>query len=476
VQAGKQAYQFYANEDALEYLSQACEILEDLAPELVGQERQENLNQQFELLSWQRNVCNMMGDREREFALLQQLQELAEITADREQQVEVMSRLATYYWHVGKLHEAEQTARKALEIAQEHGDERGEQYALERIARVLWTRRDPRSMEYATRALTLAQRLGDRARQGRLTNLIGNLYTDSLGDPERALNYFNQALEICRDTHNPYEEAWTLWGLGGLAMLVDDYTAALKHLSEARRIAEEIGATLQVGWDIYHSGDAWYNLGDFQQALENYQQALDIFGTAQHPRGKVRALVSIGLAHLALGRLDEARDYLEPARQRSEDRNDTGLMFRSYQALVSYYLAVGTEDSVGDAIRLSNRIINLAEEEGNLEQELLGYHLRAIGFFARSNLQEALSNSSRAVSVLERISHIESPKIASAQILFTHSRLAGAMGQLDTARQYLRKAHQDVLRQADLIEDDQLRSNFLNNILVNREIMAAVEG
>ena len=297
-----------------------------------------------------------------------------------------------------------------------------------------------------------------------------------LSDPDRALNYFNQALEICRETGNPYEEAWTLWGLGGLAMLVDDYTAALEHLSEAQRIAEEIGATLQVGWDMYHSGDAWYNLGDFQRALENYQQALDIFDSAQHPRGKVRALVSIGLAHLALGRLDEAQDYLEPAKQRSEDRNDTGLMFRSYQALVSYYLAVGTGDSLVNAMRLSNRIIKLAEEESNLEQELLGYHLRAIGFYARNNLREALANSGRAVSLLENINHIESPKITSAQILFTHSRLAGAMGQLDTARHYLQKAHQDMLRQANLIDDDQLRFNFLNNILVNREIMSAIEG
>ncbi len=472
-QAGERAYQFYANDEALEYLSQAVEILEDVAPELLGGERLANLRDQFELLSWQRNVCNMMGDREREFSILQSLQELAEAMADKERWVEVMSRLSTYYWHVGKLDQAEETARKALKVAHDNRNQRGEQYALERIARVLWTRRDSQAMDYATRSLELAQKLNDRPRQGRLTTLIGNIYTDTLRDPERAAIFFEQAIEICRETNNPYEEAWTLWGMAGMAMLVDNYLQAQQYLTQARKIAQDIGATLQVGWDIYHLGDVWYSLGDYQQSLESFQQAKEIFEKSHHSRGELRATISLGVALATTGRFDEARAHLEQALRLAEERKDWGLLFRSYQALSDFYRQLGGEDNLSNAVRLSNRIIQMAAQYHNPEHEFLGYYLRAAGFFGLRNLQEALKSSTRAVTQLEQITYIESPKVTAAEIYYTHSKISGAMGQFDTSRRYLQKAHSDVLRRANLITDEQLRAGFLNNIPINREILAA---
>jgi predicted ATPase len=379
-QAGEQAYKFYANQEAIDHLSQAVDILEDIAPELVGADRNYNLRQQFELLSWQRSVSNMMGDREQELVALERLQALAEVIDDTEHWIEVLSRLSTYYWHVGKLNEAQATAEKALHLARENNNLQGEQYALERIARVLWTQRDPEAMDYAAQSMELAQQLNDRVREGRLTNLIGNIYTDTLRDPDRAAIFFNQALAICRETNNPYEEAWTLWGMGGLAMLTDDFSAALGFLQQARQIAEDIGASLQLGWDIYHMGDAWYNLGDYQQAVEHYRQAQELFDAGQHPRGQIRALISVGAGHMALQQLDVAYEHLEQAMHQAEERNDSGLMFRCYQSLVKYHVALDSNDSLTTAVRLSNRIIKLAEEENDFEHELLGYHLRATGF------------------------------------------------------------------------------------------------
>jgi len=157
---------------------------------------------------------------------------------------------------------------------------------MEQIARVLWTRREADSMTYAAQALLIAQDLDDRPREGRLTELVGHIYSDTLHDPERAAIYFDQALKICRETGSRIEEAWTLWGMGGLALLLDDYTRALQHYLQAKKIAENIGATLQVGWDLYYMGDAWYNLGNSARALDHYQQAQAIFNAGHHSRVK----------------------------------------------------------------------------------------------------------------------------------------------------------------------------------------------
>ncbi|MCB0214125.1 MAG: AAA family ATPase, partial [Anaerolineae bacterium] len=293
-EAGAKASEVHANEEAVDYLSQAHEILEDLAPELEGDARQANLEARFELLSQQRDVCNMMGDRDREFVVLHMMLDLADQLDDKIRRLKTMTQMSTYYWHIGNLVEAEQTAREALYMSRTHDDEAGQQSALERIARVLWTQRDPRSMEYATQALALAQKLRDRPREGRLTELVGHIFIDTLYEPDRAAFYFEQALKICEETNNPYEAAWTLWGMGKQATLISNYPLALEHFAEAKKTAESIGATLQVGWDLYHAGNAWYNLGDYDQSLELLQHAQSIFETSQHPRGKIYGTTSIG--------------------------------------------------------------------------------------------------------------------------------------------------------------------------------------
>jgi tetratricopeptide (TPR) repeat protein len=401
------------------------------------------------------------------------MQAVAEALADQQRWVEAMSRLATYYWEVGQLSQAEETAKQALTVAQQNGDKSGEQYCLEQIARVYWTRRDSESMAYAAQALVIAQELGDRQREGRLTELVGNIYTDTLNDTDRATIYFEKALEICRETGNRIEEAWTLWGMGGLALLIDDYTLALERYGQAREISEDIGASLQAGWDLYHMGDAWYNLGDRDQAQSHYEQAQLIFNASHHQRGKVYALISLGLVFLAWDQLDEAGTYLEQAKRQAEARNDLTLMFRSYQALSAYYRLLGGEENLSDAIRFSNRIIKLAGEGGHFEHQLLGYFLRGAGFFELGDLSEAFKSSDLAIRQLEQLIYLHSPQIPEAEIYFRHSCITGALGRIDTAQLYRQKAYAETIRKTELIDDDRRRRLFLDKVPLNQEILAA---
>jgi tetratricopeptide (TPR) repeat protein len=398
---------------------------------------------------------------------------VAECLQDQQRWVEAMSRLATHYWQVGQLKRAEKLARRALEVARQHSDKRGETHSLEQIARVLWTQRDAESMVYAGEALVIAQELGDRRSEGRLTELIGQIYTDTLHDAERAAIYLDEALKIIREVGSPIEEAWTLWGLGGLALLVNDYAGAIQRYSEARDISSSIGASLQVGWDLYRMGDAWYNLGDLEQAQQHYEQAQLIFNAAQHMRGKIYSLISLGLVFMARGQLDEAAAYLEQGLRQAEEQNDLPLMFRGYQAISANYRLQGGEENLTNAIRLSNRLIKLAAEGGHFEPEILGYHLRAMGFVELRDWPAALRSSELAVQRLDRCTYLHSPQISVAEIYYRHSRILTALGQLEPARSYWQKAYDELMRTADLIADPQQRQDFLEKAPLNREILTA---
>lgn len=475
-QAGDIARQVQANAEAVGYFSQAREVLEDAAIDMSGEMLRSNLVQRFELLSRERAILHLMSDRERELNALEALQEVAEALEDSTRWVEVMSRLALYYWQVGRLNQAEKVARQGLEVAQKHNDRRGEQYCLEQIARVLWTRRDANSMSFAAQALLIAQELGDRRREGRLTELVGHIYTDTLHDPERAAIYFERALGICRETGNRLEEAWTLWGMGGLALLVNDYPRALNLFGQAKEIAESMGATLQVGWDLYDTGNAWYNLGNYEQARTSYEQAQVIFNTSLHQRGKIYALISLGLVFMATDQLDAASTYLEQAMRQSEERQDTTLIFRSYEALAAYYQLLGGDDHLTYAIRLSNQVIKLAAEGDHFEHELLGHHLRSASLFQLSEFDDALKSSSLAVGQLDRLTYIHSLQISAAEIYYNHSQILAALGQTAQAQHYLQKAQAETMRKANLIADEDQRRDFLDSVSINREILDASRG
>ncbi|MBN1991255.1 MAG: protein kinase [Anaerolineae bacterium] len=469
--AGEAAYRVYANAEAVDYFEQAQEILEDTAPDLNNDELEANLGQQFELLRHSRQIFNFLGNRKRELNVLEKMLAVAEDMGDKQRWVEAMSRQATYHWEVGKLNQAESIARQGLKVAQENGDRRGELYCMEQIARVLWTRRNPNSMSFAAEALMIAQDLGDRRHEGRLNELVGHIYSDTLNDPERAALYYDQALKICRETGNRINETWTLWGMGGLALLVDDYTKAMQYYQQAKKISENMGASLQVGWDLYHMGDAWYNLGNYGHALDHYQQAQVIFNTSNHQRGQIYALISLGLVAMANAQPNEAGTFLEQALQRAEERNDLTLILRSYQALATYYRLLGGEENLTNAVRLSNRIIKLTAEGGHYEHELLGHYLRGASFYELRDLTEARKSSSIAVDRLEQLTYLHSPQISTAEIYFGHNRILNTLGQAGPAQVYLQKAYAETMRKANLIADPQQRRDFLHNVPINRTIV-----
>ncbi len=467
-QAGNAALQIYANDESVDYFNQAREILEDIAPDLTSEALQQNLTEQFEILTQERMILNLIGDRNRELTVLQKLEEVAKLLDDQLRWVEVMSRLSSYYWQVGKLQQAEEVAQQGLTMARQNNDKEGESYCLEQIARVLWTQRNTNSMSYATQALVIAQELQEQQREARLMTLVGHIYADMLHDEARATLHFDQALKICRESHNRIEEAWTLWGIGRLALFVNDYERALARYSEAKVISENIGATLQVGWDLYYMGDTWYSLGDYDQALKYYEQSETIFNNSYHLRGKIYTLISLGLVYIVQKDLDKAKTTLEQAMQQAEDRNDLTLMFRSYQALSAYYRLLEGENNFAYAIRLSNRIIKLANEGHYVEHELLGHYLRGEGFYALGNLSESLKSSNMAMKLLEQSPYIHSPQISAADIFYCHSLILVALGRPDESLLYQQKAYDEIMRKARLITDEKLRRLFLNHVGMHR--------
>jgi hypothetical protein len=98
-----------------------------------------------------------------------------------------------------------------------------------------------------------------------------------------------------------------------------------------------------------------------------------------------------------------------------------------------------------------------------------GYGIAACLHLALAEIDEALDFSSKGVQLMESIPWPWRPE----RTLFIHSRVLQAMGRHEEADEYLRQAYEWVMLVAGKTSDEDLRRSWLENVQVNRDILAA---
>ena len=131
--------------------------------------------------------------------------------------------------------------------------------------------------------------VGNRAGEAATLNNIGPVY-DGLGERQRALDYYGQALPIRREVGDRAGEAATLNNIGGVYAGLGDRQRALAYYQQALPILREVGDRAGEAATLNNIGAVYRGLGDPQRALEYFQQALPIprevgdrAGEADHP-------------------------------------------------------------------------------------------------------------------------------------------------------------------------------------------------
>ncbi|MBI3423439.1 MAG: CHAT domain-containing protein [Acidobacteria bacterium] len=203
-----------------------------------------------------------------------------------------------------------QEARLAWGIA---GDQVMEAHALLRLGQT-WGRlgQPQRALSYVTQALELQRGGAAQREEANTLVLLGNIHNE-LWEPKRALEYFGQALMRQRALADTYAEAQTLlnqgaayYSLGETARALETYTASLSFWQKVKHRPRE--ATT-----LHNIGLVYAAQGEFQQALEYYLRALTLQRVLQNPEAEADELNSLGSINGQLGEWQQALTYFEQA-------------------------------------------------------------------------------------------------------------------------------------------------------------------
>ena len=168
-------------------------------------------------------------------------------------------------------------------------------------------------------------------------NNLGLAYA-ALGDTKKAIEFYEQALEIERKDGWHRDETVTLGHLGNAHAGFGEVIRAIEYNEQALVIARGNGERRGEGNALNNLGNRYAELGDLQKALEFHKKALLIRRQVNNKYEEAYTLSNIGLDLLGLEDFQRARDICLRAFQLAVDISNYAVQLEAYLGLTQIYL------------------------------------------------------------------------------------------------------------------------------------------
>ncbi|MDE5080310.1 MAG: tetratricopeptide repeat protein, partial [Trichodesmium sp. St18_bin1] len=150
-----------------------------------------------------------------------------------------------------------------------------------------------KAMEYYQQSLQIAREIGNRSGEGNALGNLGNVY-NSQGKYDKAMEYYQQHLQIARGIGDRSGEGNALGNLGVVYDSQGEYDKAMEYNQQHLQIAREIGHRSREGHALMGLGNVYNSQGKYDKAMEYHQQRLQIAREIGDRSGEGNALGNLG--------------------------------------------------------------------------------------------------------------------------------------------------------------------------------------
>lgn len=234
---------------------------------------------------------------------------------------------------------------------------------------------EPRkAIEYYEQALTISKEIEDKRGEGEALGNLGNEYSH-LGEIRKAIKYYEKSLKIAKEMRYIYGESAALGNLGTAYTDLKEPRKAIEYYEQALEISIEIGDQRGEAITLGNIGTTYREIGEPRKAIEYYEQALKIDREIGDKLDEDRNLENMGLAFSLLGEQTKAIEYcgqaLKIAREiydrigESETLGNMGSIYyyiREFRQAIEYYeQALEINRKIGDRYGQVVDLRNLGE-------------------------------------------------------------------------------------------------------------------
>lgn len=457
--SGDKARQAYANQEAITFYTQAIEVSSRITPTL-------DEAQLLQVYEGRGLVWLLLTQYDEAIADFHRMRQIAQATGKKREEGESLCHLAhAHFWKLSEdqIPLMEQYAQESMQLSRLTGDQKVLARSLITLGHVHQWRGN---LHDADKQFEESLRVSRQA--GFQDSIAQNLLWLSAqanwrGNFPQVIQLSQEGSAVSRDIHDGLQELVCLAFLSLACGSTGDYNRALTVLREgmtkakARENRYVIGRlTNQFGW--FHG-----EYGDFMQALAYDHESMELGRTHGVSNVEISALINIGLDYLALGQHEHALSYLEPTLERVQREG-----FGSHRWRWTIRLLIGlaelsyTTGACDQALRYVEEGLKEAQKTSSQKYVALGWALRGKIAAKLGDTDSAGTDLQQAFTLAEQL---QSPSLI-YPIAHDLGQWYESTGKEQDALSLYGKARATIEQMATAVEDEALRSTFLQSALV----------
>ncbi len=355
-------------------------------------------------------------------------------TALHRQIADYMSRL---YWQLGEEYAAivaehyckSETWPRALRYLHRAGDAAVQSFA------------NREAIDFYTRALQVAEKLGSEADpatvlavyEGRAKILA------RMGDPQQAIDDFQQMLTIAREINNHSAQLRALNGIAALHASYYNFTQASDYFREALEVARHIGDERGIADTLNRLGDFYYNLGELELASACFHEAQELSLTLKDEPLRLEAADGLAKIMLQQGEIAAA---IERYKEITQAHRRLGYRNRLMDALSVMLVAYTFSASYHQAEETAAEILELNKKSGDLNRIPFVKYYLAFGQLYQGELGKAGQNLQEGLEVAAAQEHKAWLSLGTAWLAYYYLTIGMDHEGLQQARQSVELAEQ----------------------------------
>jgi diguanylate cyclase (GGDEF)-like protein len=350
---------------------------------------------------------------------------------DPPSQVTVLNELLWPHMAAGRYDSATFYADSGRRMAHAIGDKLGEARALSNLGTLAQRIGDPnRAVDLFTQALAIQRTVGNNDVQvANSLNNLGFVYSTDLADYSKSLNYHLEALSLREKIGDKSSIALSLNNIGIVYERLRDYEQALSYFNRALVLRRESGSKARIASTLNNIGDTYLEMGNPAKALVAQREALKLRVEVNDKSSIALSHRNIGVIYVAQGKLDAAEAELNTARRIADETTDKGL---GVQVRLALAMLERNRNEPTKAATLSRDALGIAESMKSRELVRQASDELAADREAEGHLGEALQSYKRAKIVSDSIFSAETARrIASLEQQFEDER---HLHELDSLR------------------------------------------
>jgi class 3 adenylate cyclase/tetratricopeptide (TPR) repeat protein len=457
--AGDKARQAYANQEAIAFYTQALEVSRRITSALDDAHL-------LPIYEGRGLVWTLQTKYDEAIADFQRMRQIAGMSGDLRQEGVSLYHLA--HVHMLMLSEAhipfvEQYAQEALRLAHTTGDPQLLAKGLISLAHVDSMRGHLQAAdEKLETSMSISRQEGYKDSLAEsLAELGASAYWQ--GHFLRAIHCGRESVDVCRDIHGGFSELFNLARLCLAAWSIGSYRQAFEIVDEGLTKAHERGNTFIIGRLTNTLGWFHRELGNVYRASEYDQGSVELGRRYRIPNVEVSALINVGLDYLALGQNEPAKSSLTPTLDRVQREAFGAHRWRWKMKLCLGLAEVSyTTGAYDQALRYVEEGLQEAQRTSSQKYVALGWALR--GKIA-AKLGDSVSAGTELQQALSLAKQLQSPSLL-YPIAYDLGHWYESIDKKREAAALYGKAKATIEQMATAVEDDALRSTFLQSALV----------